>query len=260
MMKQLQLNKKTIMFIITLLIISGCETNPFTNSSTSNSIKTSINKPTTISSMLFRKLVNEELKIDLNEKGLESQAYQAVGLPVAIVPTTLKQAILDHERDIPTPSSQKVGVFGKCQFIGTRIELDDRQPTAEWLVTPDSRCSSRSPNKVKTYWVIQKAQSGKLSVLIADRGKTLSIWKKDKAPLRFIMTDIEITQPSKFTKKPVPVMCHKSWTYISGKYVSKYAGVEVYKDDPMSPYPQWIPVSGTDSLTNIDENFQCSAK
>ncbi|HHL18616.1 MAG TPA: hypothetical protein ENJ33_02655 [Thiothrix sp.] len=209
---------------------------------------------------LLNTLQQHEIKIDLNHPELESPRYKTLGLPVIHIPPAMQSLIVTHEKVKPTRYTQKFNVLAQCHFIGLRIELDNKQQTAEWLITPDNHCPSHSPNKVKPFWIVQQNAMGKREVRVAGRTQMVSIWKKskNKARSRMISMRIEVTKPSRFTGKPIPVMCHAFWREGNdGVYVYEKGFVEVYRDDPMISHKQWMPVKGEDAWVQVNDDFEC---
>lgn len=220
---------------------------------------------------LLNTLQQHEIKVDLNHPELESSRYKTLGLPIIHIPPAMQSLIVMHEKVQPTRYTQKFNVLEKCHFIGLRIELDDQQQTAEWLITPDNHCPNHSPNRVKPFWIVQQNVLGKREVRVASRTQMLSIWKKTrrisknkgkyKSESRVIGMSIEVTKPSRFTGKPMPVMCHAFWDEGNdGVYTYEKGFVEVYREDPMLSHRQWIPVKGEDSGVRVSDDFECSVE
>ncbi len=244
-------SKKSNMFLLLSCIVfmSSCGTIFSSKTLSSN-----------IDSRLLNTLQQHEIKIDLNRPELESSYYKALGLPVIPIPSAMQSFIVMHEKAQPTRYTQKFNVLAQCHFIGLRIELDDKQQTAEWLITPDSDCPNHSPNKVKPFWMVQQNAMGKREMRVAGRTQMLSIWKKskNKTKSRMIGMSIEVTKPNRFMGKSVPVMCHAFWKEGNeGVYAYEKGFVEVYREDPMIPHKQWMPVKGEDSWAKVSDDFEC---
>jgi len=211
---------------------------------------------------LLNTLQHNAINIDLNNPVLESSSYKALGLSLIDIPPTMQALIVTHEKTRPTRYTQKFKVLAQCHLIGLRIELDDQHKTAEWLITPDNHCPNHSPNKIKPFWIVQQDVTGKREVKVAGRTQGLSIWKKsrnnDKNKARVIAMHIEVTKPSRFTGEPLPVICHAFWEEDNAEgYAYQNGFVEVYREDSMLPYKQWMPVHGEDDWVKISSDFVC---
>lgn len=218
------------------------------------------NLSSNIDSHLLEVLRHHEVNIDLNQPALESMSYKTVGVPVLEIPQAMQQFIIRYETATPTQHTQVATVLEKCRLIGLRVEIDNKESTAEWMITPDNACPSNSANKVKTFWIVQRDNEGKQRVLVVDRTQLLSLPAKKplKNALKVIKTSIEVTRPSRFSKESLPVMCHTFWQANNeAVYVRQKGFVEVYREDAMLPNKQWMPVHGKDDWAKVSEHFEC---
>lgn len=194
---------------------------------------------------LFTKLQNVPT-LDLNQPYLESPDYVPLGLPITRPTPEQKHAII-----------RKNKTLAHCTFIGANIELDNQISTQEFLFTPSNTCIKPTRYQVKPFWILQQKDNKHPKVLIADKSHRIRIWQKDNYPYRRIESILKSTAPSRYTKQPIPVMCHGNWHFRNGSYHYQKDYVEVYRSDPMSQGKTWVVVEALDPYAIIDRSYNC---
>ncbi len=158
----------------------------------------------------------------------------------------LKKTILSHEKKTPTLHTLRPELLQSCQFIGVRIELDERIETAEWLVTTQGKEACQPTNEVQpqSYWLIMHKPKQQPVVIASGRAKSFQLWRKGKGEA---LKRFEVNKYNRV--KGVEILCYQEYQSVGNKYVPGDKRTEGY----VASFPDYVKV-----WQRVDEQkYQC---
>ena len=158
----------------------------------------------------------------------------------------LKKTILLHEKKTPTPHTLRPELLQSCQFIGVRIELDERIETAEWLVTTQGKGACQPTDEVQPqgYWLIMHKPKQQPVVIASGRARSFQLWRKGKGEA---LKRFEVNKYNQV--KGVEILCYQEYQSVGNKYVPGDKRTEGY----IASFPDYVKV-----WQRVDEQkYQC---
>jgi hypothetical protein len=172
-------NNKPLL-ILTLLInftLMGCQAMPTNNEVVIPS------SPPKIDIATFTRLQKHSLTY-LDD--LKSKQYQKKQKFIISTAPYIKATVLAYEKISPTPHTLNNQQLSLCDFIASRIELDNQIKTAEWLITTTGQghCEvTAGRDQPKTYWLMMHTPKQLPTILIANRAHNFSLRKREKGDI-----------------------------------------------------------------------------